>query len=131
MTADNYIKAHLAAFAHTEASHHGGVENMLAVAFVIRNRQRAGWEGGNWMRILHAAKSAAGTYCQPSAPDLRDINFRMLLSQVDDIFSGLAVDKYTAGAFFYCELNKIENDGSAITSCATMTIIREWRRWEM
>lgn len=110
MTAEQYIKAHLAAFAHAEAAHHGGIDNMMAVAFVIRNRQRAAWEGGNWMRILHAAKSAAATIYTPSAPDLRDINFRMLLSQVDDIYSGLALDKMTEGALFYCELNRIDND---------------------
>lgn len=110
MTAEQFIKAHLAAFAHREAAHHGGIDNMLAVAFVIRNRQRAGWQGGNWMMILHSAPEAAGTIYQPSAPDLRDINFKMLLQQIDDVYSGMAIDKMTEGAKFYCELNKCHND---------------------
>lgn len=109
MTPENFIKAQIAAFAHREAAHHGGIDNMLAVAFVIRNRQRAAWQGGNWMSILHHAPTVSGTIYQPSAPDLRELNFRMLLAKVDDIYSGMELDKMTEGALFYCELNKAEN----------------------
>jgi hypothetical protein len=110
MTPEQYIKAQLAAFAHREAAHHGGSDNMLAVAFVIRNRQRAGWEGGNWMRILDSAPAFCGTVYPPSSPDLRDLTFKMFLTQVEDIYSGMMPDKFTRGALFYCELNQCRNE---------------------
>jgi hypothetical protein len=108
MTPDNYIKARLATFAHDEAQHHGGIDCMLAVAFVVRNRVRAGWRGGNWMEVIESHDEVAATIYQHSAPDLRNINFRLLLAQVDDIYSGLAPDRYTEGALYYCELNHVE-----------------------
>lgn len=109
MTNESFIKAQLAALAHREAAHLGGIDNMLAVAFVIRNRQRAGWRGGNWLELIQHAHEAAGTIYPPSVPDLRDIHFKLVLQQVDDIYSGLAVDKYTEGALYYAELNRIDN----------------------
>jgi hypothetical protein len=108
VNAEQFIKAHLAALCHREAAHHGGHDNMLAVAFVFRNRHRAGWHGGNWMELLAYCNEYAATIYPPSVPDLRDINFRMLLQQIDDVFSGLAPDKYTEGALYYAELNRVE-----------------------
>lgn len=110
MTAEQFIKAHLAAFAHREAAHHGGMDNMLAVAFVIRNRRLAGWFGGDWMELLKNSEQCAAAIYPKSAPDLREINFRMVLQQVDDIYSGLAQDRMTEGALYYAELNKVERD---------------------
>lgn len=105
MTAEQFIKAELAALAHREAAHHGGIDNMLAVAFVMRNRKIAGWQGGNWMDIITSAELTAGTAYQRTAPDLRDLTFRTFLQQIDDVFSGFTPDKYTEGALFYAELN--------------------------
>lgn len=110
MTSDNFIKGQLAAFAHREGARFGGVDNMLAVAFVIRNRQQAGWLGGNWMEIIYQAEKVAATIYEPTAPNLRETPFRMLLSQIDDVFTGLAVDKMTQGALFYAELAEITNE---------------------
>lgn len=108
MTAETYIKAQLAALAHREAAHMGGVNNMLAVAFVMRNRQRAGWFGGDWMEIIHNAYKVAAAIYPPSAPNLRDLSFRSFLQQVDDIYTGMAQDAMTEGALYYCELHRIE-----------------------
>lgn len=108
MTAETYIKAHLAALAHREAGHCGGVNNMLAVAFVVRNRQRAGWRGGNWMELIASHDEYSAWLHPATTPDLRELNFRILLQQIDDVFSGLAGDKMTEGALYYCELNRVE-----------------------
>lgn len=109
MTNENFIKAQLAALAHREGHEHGGTNNMLAVAFVMRNRQRAGWRGGEWLGIIHTAEEVASRISEVSAPDLRDINFRILLQQIDDVYSGMAADKITEGALYYAELNRIES----------------------
>jgi hypothetical protein len=110
MTPEQFIKAQIVTYAHQEGAIHGGIDNMLAVAFVLRNRRNAGWFGGDWLEIISHAADSAGTYHPPRIPNLRDINVRMLLQQVDDIYSGMAVDKMTQGALFYCELASIQND---------------------
>jgi hypothetical protein len=107
MTAEQFIKAQLAALAHREGAHHGGIDNMLAVAFVMRNRRLAGWQGGDWMNIISCHEQSAGTIYEKSAPDIRDLTFRTFLQQVDDIFSGFTPDKMTEGALFYAELNNV------------------------
>lgn len=108
MTNDQFIRAQLATFAHREGHHHGGIDNMLAAMFVLRNRRQAGWLGGDWMRVIDRAPECAGTLYEPQVIDLRDTCFRMVLAQVDDVVSGLAQDRYTQGALYYAELNKID-----------------------
>lgn len=109
MTAEQFIKAQLAALAHREAAHLGGIDNMAAVVFVMRNRQRAGWFGGDWMAIIQNTAAASAVIYPESAPNLRDVNFRLLLQMIDDIYSGMAPDRMTMGALYYCELNRVEN----------------------
>jgi hypothetical protein len=108
MNADSFIKAQLVAFAHREAAHHGGYDNMLAVMHVIRNRQRASWFGGDWIKILHDAPQKAGHVPPPSAVELRDTAVKMAMLHVDDIFNGMAADKFTEGALYYAELSKVD-----------------------
>lgn len=110
MTAENFIKAQLAAFVHREAAFHGGIDNMLAVAFVIRNRVRAGWMGGSWMGVIQSAETYSATIYTPTALDLREFHFRLLMQQIDDIYSGLMPDRMTDGALFYAELNRVERE---------------------
>jgi hypothetical protein len=123
MTPENFIKAQLAEFAWREGSQYGGSNNMLAVAFVIRNRVRASWFGGDWLQVLENAHEAGALemcFCENGCPrcrsnqlpNLRDDNFRLLLRTVDDIFSGLAVDRFTTdpqgnGALYYAELRTV------------------------
>lgn len=82
---------------------------MLAVLFVIRNRYRAGWQGGNWLALVQNADSISACIYPPSKPDLSNLDFRKALATVDDIYSGFAADLLTEGALYYGELNKIEN----------------------
>lgn len=119
MTAENFIKAQLADFAWRQAHRFGGADGMLAVAHVVRNRARAGWHGGETLKILqhaHDADSLEGCACDGGCgrcvsslqPDLRDDNIKLLLRSIDDIYSGLTIDKYTNEAgLYYCELRSI------------------------
>lgn len=112
MTPENFIRAQLAAFAHREANHCGGVNNLLAVAHVIRNRQKQAWFGGDWMEIMQRAPAVASA--PPAAPDvfpnLRDVSFRIFIGQIDDVVSGAKPDEFTEGALYYAELNRIESE---------------------
>ncbi len=106
MNADNYIKGQLAALAIRDGFHHGGVENMLAVANVIRNRVAQGWSGGDWMDVLDAEDAYIGTEYAPEKTKLRDMNVRVFLQRLDDVYTGSEEDN-TEGAVFYCELHKV------------------------
>lgn len=85
---------------------------MLAVACIIRNRQRAGWYSGNWMQILNAA-SDVGPFedlRHPPRIDLTSALFRRVLEEVDDIYSGAFDDEMTGrsdlhkdGALYYLD----------------------------
>lgn len=126
MTPEYFIKGQVAEFAWREGSHLGGVDNMLALAFVIRNRVQAGWHGGSWLRVIeHAHESGAYEMCFCEAgcarcvstkqPDITDTNFRVLLSHIDDIYSGLMPDRFAHSAkgepaLFYAELNHISRE---------------------
>lgn len=105
-----FIRGQLAAYAHGEAAHAGGFECMLAVACIIRNRQRAGWYSGNWMQILNAASDVSAFVTPSIAPgiDLSSAMFRRVLQDVDDIYNGTFDDELTGrsqqhkdGALYY------------------------------
>src|SRR5258707_854909 len=93
MTFENYIKAKLVDVIVADALHHGGSEPMLAVAQVLANRVAAGWNGGDWLRVIQSAEQFRGTV-NPDPPKLdpRDGGFRDLLRRVDDIYHGVADD---------------------------------------
>lgn len=116
MTTDFYIKGQLAEFCWREAGRYGGSNNMLAVAYVIRNRVQAGWHGGDWLEVLaHAPGCSAredDIMFGPQQPNLRDDSFRLLLRAVDDIYAGMSIDRFTAdpegkGALYFAELNDV------------------------
>lgn len=110
MTAEQFIKGQIVSFAYKEAKHVGdSLDLMIAIAHVIRNRQRAGWFGGDWIEILHNYADAAAKIYPPHKTDLRDPNCKILMQQVDDIFNGLAPERLTFGALYYAELHRIDN----------------------
>lgn len=112
MSGDTYIKGKIAAFCVDEAFEAGGADNMLAVAFVLRNRVAAGWHGGDWMKVLEHADTVRGnekTFARDV--DLRDGSIKAFLQQIDDIYSGAAEDELTAGALYYAELHKVADQG--------------------
>jgi hypothetical protein len=108
MNADTYIKGQIAAYCIREGFDQGGVDNMLAIAFVLRNRVAAGWFGGDWMAVLETADNCRGTEKSLARGlNLREGSIKQFLQQVDDIYSGAAADELTEGALFYAELHHI------------------------
>lgn len=119
MTSEAYIRAQLAALAWREGHEQGGVNNSLAVAFIIKNRVRAGW--GEWLDQIqrHAIWSARNQseLDQSSHPDPREPDFQRLLQQIDGVVDGSLVDKLTVApklktgegqpGLYYAQLNNI------------------------
>lgn len=105
MTDENFIKGQLVGVAVREALRHGGYELPLAIAQVMANRVRAGWYGGDWLRVLIGAAAVAGNPAQDMAPfNRKDLVFRTILHRIDDVYNGVAEDRITNGALYYCEL---------------------------
>ena len=101
MTLDTYVRAQMARFAIEEGFELGGVNNMLAVAQVLRNRVFAGW--GDWLEVVtHAAEKRANLYA-PHMPNIRSNNVRVLLNRIDDIYTRAQADDMTGGALFYVD----------------------------
>lgn len=63
---------------------------MLACAFAIRDRVRAGFYGGSWTEVLsHHDEWSSIPPANPSAlPDPNNYAVRSLLQQIDGVFSG-------------------------------------------
>jgi hypothetical protein len=117
MTYENYIKAKLVDFACDAAYHYGDFESVMGVAQVIANRVNAGWHGGDWKAVIDDAKKSAGTEPPPQKMNPRDLLFRRILSQIDDIYYGTADDsgvnvdseEGTVPSLYYGELHNITN----------------------
>lgn len=110
MTNEQFIKAQYALLAWREGHRYGGLDNMLAVAYVVRNRVKAGWHGGDWLEVMSNHQNFAAEENPQFAqalPDVRETNCRFLLQRIDDIFNGMAVDKMTDEALYYAELHSI------------------------
>jgi hypothetical protein len=118
MTYENYVKARLVDFVVGEAFNSGGVEPMLAVAQVIANRVAAGWQGGDWLRVIVNAPEHRGTIQPVTQLDPRDGNFRELIRRIDEIYHGIADDSNVNVrgedgkklSLFYAELHNINRD---------------------
>lgn len=112
MLAENYIKAMLANYAYKEGARYGGIDNMLAVCHVIRNRMDNGWYGGDWLAALDNAPEVAANEPgedeeMPTPPiNLRDVATRRFLDKVDYVFDGSAPDLMTDGALYYGDLKR-------------------------
>lgn len=96
---------------------------MKAVCFVVRNRIRAGFYGGDWAKILSNHAQWSSTREPPSSeiPDPREPAFRALLQDVTGIFTGQLEDNITVKeggsalavqppvALYYAKLNEIDS----------------------
>jgi hypothetical protein len=115
MTFENYIKARLVDFIMIEAFNSGGVEPMLAVAQVLANRVKAGWQGADWLRVIVTAPEYRGTIQPPNQTiDPREGNFRELIRRVDDVYHGTAddtnVNNDSGKSLYYAELHNINRE---------------------
>jgi hypothetical protein len=101
MTIETYVRAEMARFAIDEGYRHGGVNNMLAVAQVLRNRVFAGW--GDWLEVLQRAPEKRATVYAPDMPNLRSGNVRVLLNKIDEVYTQADMSDLSGGALFYFE----------------------------
>jgi hypothetical protein len=116
MTFESYVKSRLMDFVIEEAYSSGGVEVMLAVAQTLANRVQAGWQGGDWLRVIDSAPDYRGTV-QPKnyVPlDPRDGNFRELMRRVDEVYHGTAddsnINNESGTSLYYAELHNINRE---------------------
>jgi hypothetical protein len=89
-----------------------GVNGMLGVLFVVRNRARAGWSQGSWSKIIEShnqfsSMSVVGDSQTVAYPDLdvRDPGFLQILQIVDSVYDDTRPDLLTNGALYYADLN--------------------------
>ena len=101
MTIDTYIRAEMARFAIEEGERHGGINNMLAIAHVLRNRVFAGW--GDWVEVVMRAPEKRASAYVPTIPNMHSTNVRTFLNRVDEIYTHPEVTDLTGGALFYCD----------------------------
>lgn len=85
-----------------------GVNAMLAVAFVLRNRAKSGWHNGsiyqNAIKLNQiSSMSVLGDRNTIKYPDVRDPDFQTLLHKLDAIYDD-APDMITSGARYYAVL---------------------------
>ena len=99
MTLDTYIRAQMARFSMEEGARYGGVNNMLAVAQVLRNRVFAGW--GDWVEVVTRAAEKRGNIGNAEPVNLRTGNVRVLLNMIDEIYTKADQTDMTGGALFY------------------------------
>jgi hypothetical protein len=121
MTRQTLEKAELFLQAWKEAGQYGE-QAMLAVAFALRNRQRAGWEGGDWLRVIQNCgrlRYNKGPANDVGFPDLRNPVVYRFLTRVDAIYGGSAPDTYTSCTHpiegvrtgkYWAELDKITDE---------------------
>jgi len=120
MTPQDVIRVELAMLAWREGFRHGGIKNMLAVAFVVRNRVNAGWLAGDWLKIISSHDEYSSMVMMHpehyrteanigNIPNFHHRTVRDLLVEVDFIFDGTKNDDLTEGALYYGELNSIQN----------------------
>lgn len=98
MRSDDFLKAHLATLAWRDG-YSEGLNGMLACAFAIRDRVRAGFYGGSWTDVLsHHDEWSSTTPTssgQGALPDPNNYAVRSLLQQIDGVFSGSQTNTIT------------------------------------
>ena len=120
MTSEMFEKSQLFLAAWREAGHLGE-QSMSAVAFAIRNRQRAGFENGSWLQVIQYINRIRYNNAEPNLglPDLRDPIIHRFLARIDGIWDGSTPDTFTSSIHpaegprsgkYWCELDKITNE---------------------
>ena len=115
MTGEEIIKG-LALVAAWKHEHQNGVNGMLAVLFVLRNRVNDGWFNGDWMLNVEALfNSGPDDWTvntqgieEGSFPDVREPSFIKLMQYIDGVFDGTQTDTLTDGALYFCPTNSTD-----------------------
>ena len=120
MTPDSFVKAQLALLCWKNAPGGKPFSMLQCLAFIERNRVRAGWMGGDWLAVIgndpaysaysgngHAYSAGTGPVALAEFPDLRNEIFQKFLWEVDRIYDNSREDPMTEGALWWGETNKI------------------------
>lgn len=101
MNLDTFTRAKIAEFAIEEGARYGGVNNMLGVAQVLRNRVFAGW--GDWLEVAQTAPAKRAVIYPPDIPNIRTGNVRVFLNRLDELYTSEISEDLTGGALFYLD----------------------------
>ncbi len=91
MTLNTFAMAMLVEFAVREAGPDASLEEMKAIAYAMRNRVRAGWFDGSWVKCIERAAETGGNEAPVNLRPILDADVRpvqMLLQSVEDIYHG-------------------------------------------
>jgi hypothetical protein len=92
----------MARFAIEQGARYGGVNNMLAIALVLRNRVFKGW--GDWLEVVSTAAAKCANEAEATEPaNLRSGNVRVLLNRIDEVYTRAEAEDITGGALFYVD----------------------------
>lgn len=104
MTLETYVRAEIARVALENGARYGGINNMLGVAMVLRNRVFAGW--GSWIDVIEQVATRPTNLNIPRGDVtsvLKSNTGRNLLNQVDAIYSRVDIEDITGGALFWVD----------------------------
>lgn len=89
MTPNDLSRAALVMFAVEHAGPKACVEEMKAIAYCIRNRVRAGWCDGDWLKVMAAAPEHAA-HAEPKriAVDINSRAVQRFMHDIDSIYYG-------------------------------------------
>lgn len=109
MTVEDFEKGQAVLLAWRE-ERSNGANGMLGVLFVVRNRAKAGWNNGDWCKIIDArnqfsSMSVLGDSQTVAYPDVRDPQFLQILQAVDTVYDDTRKDLLTNGALYYADLS--------------------------
>lgn len=107
MEVNNYVLS-LAALTGWREERSNGLNGILAVMFVIKNRAKAGWNEGNPWKVITAKNQFDSIIrlADPETiryPDPTDPLFVKACQYADGIFDGTTVDNLTQGSLYYAD----------------------------
>ncbi len=94
MNSEEYLKA-LVSYIAWRDGHQDGFSGMLAVAFALRNRVKA---GSDWLKVVTSQLIERRI---TALPDPREPAFQRLLQNIDGVFDNSLIDNLTGGGLFY------------------------------
>jgi len=112
---------------------------MLGIAHCIHNRILAGWESGDWLKVIqncpiHSANNAVEHDFQ-SLPDVWDQDFRWLTEKCEQLYAGCLQDEVTTSmdAAFYTPRRDAlgraaipSEQKSGLYYCDLRNVTRDW-----
>ena len=108
MVPSDYVVSALATLMYNE-SHEDLLLGMTVCGLIVRNRMIAGWEDGQWLRLIQKHDSWHFANAEPRVLKLGDPHhdqlFRRCLAVAENIYNGRERD-ITEGALWYGRLNE-------------------------